>query len=228
MVPDFLNLYNVPFKALFYSVCVLMDVSTLETMFPEKQGVDYSALRMTPEGEYSITRRADGKKLLQKMISVVGPAKSKHITDLTGNVGGDTILFGLHFGFVDSIELDEENFEALKNNVKTFKLKNVNVYHGDSTRLFRWKTDVVYIDPPWGGPDYKEKKNLDLFLGDERLDIFLDTVLEQEWRPNYIFMKLPRNYNFERLAMLPNVQEVYKFPIRGFFLFGLIIKMDFQ
>jgi len=204
-----------------------MDVSTLETMFPEKQGTDYSALRMTPEGEYSITRRADGKKLLQKMVSVVGPTKNKHITDLTGNVGGDTILFGIHFGSVDSIELDNDNFEALKNNVKTFNLKNVNVYHGDSTRLFIWKTDVVYIDPPWGGPDYKEKKNLDLFLGKERLDLFLDTILEQDWRPNYVFMKLPRNYNFERLTFLPNVREVHKFPIRGFFLIGLTIKMDF-
>jgi len=193
----------------------------LKVMFPEKVGIDYSALKMTPEGEYSITRRADGKKLLQKMISVVGTTKRKHITDLTGNVGGDTIMFALHFGHVESIELDRENYEALKHNVETFKLKNVTLHHGDSTRIFNWKTDILYVDPPWGGPDYKEKENLDLFLGKERIDEYLTDILEEPWRPNFIFMKLPRNYNFERLEQLPNIKQAHKFAIRGFFLVGL-------
>jgi len=195
-------------------------------MFPEKTGVEYSSLKMTPEGEYSITRRADGVKLLNKMVSVIGSTKRKLITDLTGNVGGDTIMFGLHFGHVISIELDKENFAALKHNVETYKLKNVTLYQGDSTKLFRWKTDVLYLDPPWGGPDYKSNTNMDLYLGNERVDLFLSDILEQEWRPNYIFMKLPQNYNFKRLEYLPNVNEYYKFPIRGFFLIG--IKTDFS
>ena len=42
-------------------------------MFPEKKGVDYSKLILTPEGEYSITKRKDGQKIL------------KHILDITGN-----------------------------------------------------------------------------------------------------------------------------------------------
>ena len=84
----------------------------LDTMFPEKDGVDYSTLKMTPEGEYSITKRADGKKIIQKMISVMGSVKRKDITDLTGNVGGDTIMFGLNFGHVYSIEMNKDNFDA--------------------------------------------------------------------------------------------------------------------
>jgi len=193
----------------------------LETMFPEKKGIDYSALKMTPEGEYSITRRTDGVKLLTKMVSVIGSTKRKHITDLTGNVGGDTIMFVLHFGHVDSIELNKENYEALKHNVETFKLKNVTLHQGDSTKLFRWKTDVLYLDPPWGGPDYKTKENMDLYLGDQRVDLFLKDILDQQWRPNYIFLKLPRNYNFERLTELPNVQNLHKFAVRNFYLIGM-------
>jgi hypothetical protein len=195
----------------------------LERMFPEKHGVDYSTLKMTPEGEYSITKRNDGKKLLQKMVSVIGSTKRKHITDLTGNVGGDTILFGLNFGRTDSIEIDNDNFAALKHNVETFKLKNVKLHHGDSTKLFNWKTDVLYMDPPWGGPEYKEKENLDLFLGKQRIDSWLSTILEEDWRPNYVFIKLPSNYNFDRLKDLPNVFSMQKFAIRGFYLIGLVI-----
>ena len=191
--------------------------SKLEIMFPEKAGVDYSALKMTPEGEYSITKRADGKKLLQKMVSIIGSTKRKHITDLTGNVGGDTIMFGLNFGYVDSIELDSDNFAALKHNVKEFKLKNVKLHHGDSTKIFNWKTDVLYLDPPWGGPDYKDKENLDLFMGSERIDEYLADIIDEDWRPAYICLKLPRNYNFNRLKEL-DVKAYHKFAIRGFFL----------
>jgi hypothetical protein len=192
-------------------------------MFPEKHGVDYSILKMTPEGEYSITRRNDGKKILQRMTSILGTTKQKCITDLTGNVGGDTILFGLNFGRTDSIEIDNDNFAALKHNVETFRLKNVKLHHGDCTQLFDWKTDVLYMDPPWGGPEYKEKENLDLFLGKQRIDSWLSTILEEDWRPNFVFIKLPSNYNFDRLKDLPNVFSMQRFAIRGFYLIGLVI-----
>jgi hypothetical protein len=197
---------------------------SLDTMFPEKEGVDYDKLKLTPEGEYSITRRADGKRLLQKMASIIGPLNKKHITDITGNVGGDTILFGLNFKAVDSIEYNKENFDALENNVKVFGLDNVNLHFGDSTKLYKWYTDVLYVDPPWGGRDYKEKENLDLFLGDVRVDTYLKDILAEEWRPSYVFLKLPRNYNFKRLENLPNVKQAHKFAIRSFNGVALEIK----
>jgi hypothetical protein len=157
------------------------------------------------------------------MKTILGSTKRKTITDLTGNVGGDTILFGLNFLHVDSIELDKQNFEALKHNVETFQLKNVTLHQGDSTKLFNWKTDVLYLDPPWGGPSYKEQEKLDLYLGDVRVDMFLEKILQEEWRPRFIFMKLPRNYNFDRLEELPNIKKIIKFRIRGFYLVGIVI-----
>lgn len=187
-----------------------------EALFPKKAGIKYSNLKMTPEGEYSITKRKDGDVLLKHMKTVLKTTKDKHITDLTGNVGGDTILFGLHFKKVDSIEMNPENFEALKNNVEVFGLKNVTLHQGDSTKLYNWKTDVLYIDAPWGGTDYKEKAELDLYLGDKRVDEFVKEVLQRENRPSYIFMKVPRNYKFDRF------ENVEKFKIRGYYL--LLIK----
>lgn len=183
-------------------------------MFAEKDGVDYAKLIKTPEGEYSMTRRPDGKRILQKMELVLGTICDKYITDLTGNVGGDTILFALNFRQVRSVEIKEDNFLALKNNVEQYGLSNVILHHGDSTKLYNWYTDVLYIDPPWGGPEYKEKENLDLFLGDTRIDIFIKDILEKEWRPRHMFLKLPRNYNFARLEGL----NIKKFQIRGFYL----------
>lgn len=185
-------------------------------LFPYKKGVSYSKLTMTPEGEYSITRRSDGEILLKHMKSVLKTLDDKHITDLTGNVGGDTILFGLHFKKVDSIELNPENYAALKNNVEVFNLPNVTLHHGDSTKLFNWKTDILYVDAPWGGPDYKEKTKLDLYLGEKRVDEFIKEVLQRSNRPDYVFLKVPRNYNFDRF---PGAR---KFKIRGFYI--LLVK----
>lgn len=196
----------------------------LGRLFPEKHGVDYSALKITEEGLYSITKRADGQRILNAMTRVLGSTKKKTITDVTGNVGGDTILFGMHFKHVDAIELDPENYDALENNVRVYKLKNVDLHHGDSTKVFKWQTDVLYVDPPWGGPSYKEYAELDLYLGTHRVDVWLASVLKKKWRPSYVFLKLPRNYNFDRLVDLPHVKDMHHFQIRGYDLVGLEIE----
>jgi predicted RNA methylase len=189
-------------------------------MFPEKAGVDYTKLLVTPEGEYSITKRQDSKQIIRHMKDLAGSLKTKTIADLTGNVGGDTIMFGMNYLHVDSYELNHENFEALKNNVDTFKLKNVHLHEGDSTQIFEKKVDVLYIDPPWGGPDYKEKEKLDLYLGNMNISDYLKEILEEEWKPRFVFIKVPSNYNFEALNSLPHVEKILKYKIRGFYLLG--------
>jgi len=201
----------------------MLTTNKLELIFPEKRGVIYENLKLTPEGIYSVTRKCDSKKIIQKMISIMGHISNKHITDVTGNVGGDSIMFALNFGFVESIEIDYNTYNVLKNNVENYKLKNIRIHHGDSTQIFNWKTDVLYLDPPWGGKEYKEKGILDLYIGDQRIDLWIKHILEQEWRPNFIFMKLPTNYNFERLDNLTNVIKIEKFIIRKFILIALIL-----
>lgn len=196
----------------------------MEDMFPAREGVDASKLRITREGSYSITRRRDSARILEHMASVVGALDDKIITDTTGCVGGDTINFGLHFKTVHSIEANEENFEALRHNVEAFGLTNVHTYWGDSVRLFQWYSDVMYIDPPWGGPSYRTRRTLELFLSDVRLDKWVEQVLLRANHPKWIALKLPRNYNLGRLQFLPNTRAMHIFPIRTFVL--VVISAD--
>jgi len=195
----------------------------ISKLFPRKKGVDYSKLKITAEGEYSITKPWDSEHIIKVMQDSVGDLGNKTIADLTGNVGGDTIRFGMNFKHVDTYELDKENFDALQNNVGLYDLKNVSIHHGDSTKLFNRHVDVVYIDAPWGGPDYKliEMNKLDLYLGTKRLDLFLKKILKESWKPSYIFLKVPRNFTFFRLKTLPNIEKIYKNKIRSFYLIGL-------
>ena len=95
-----------------------------------------------------------------------------------------------------------------------FKLKNVELHHGDSLKAIPdIQTNVVYIDAPWGGPEYKEKKDLDLFLGRKRVDELVKVILEDS---DYLFLKVPANYNFSRLDDTGLRWEKYK--IRGFYV----------
>jgi len=71
----------------------------------------------------------------------------------------------------------------------------------------------VYIDAPWGGPDYKNKTALDLFLGTLRIDELVPRILE---RSSYVFLKVPGNYNFQRLKDID--VDTAKLKIRGFYI----------
>jgi len=197
----------------------------MDEIFPLREGMDYTKLKITKEGEYSVTRRRDAERILGVMKAVLKDIRNKSITDATGCVGGDTIHFGYTFQKVDSIELNPQNFESLRNNVSVYGLKNVTLHQGDATTLFNWKTDVLYVDPPWGGPAYRDSKNLDLFMSDKRVDSWLEEVLLRKNRPNYIILKLPQNFNFSRFNFLSNVDFIKPYRIRSYVLVIITVHM---
>lgn len=195
----------------------------MEDLFPQKQDLDYTQLQTTPEGSYSITRRRDAERILRVFRIVLKELHSKTITDATACIGGDTLNFASVFKSVWSIELNKDNFNALENNVHTYGFDNVHIMHGDSTKVFDWFTDVLYIDPPWGGPDYRDQKNLDLQLSGIRLDQWIESILLKKNRPSYIFIKLPSNYNFKRFNFISNVDDIKAYRIRSYVLIAITV-----
>jgi len=173
-------------------------VKAYKYIFPYKENINYDKLQLTDEGGYSITKKNDGDQIYSIMIKELGVLNDKTITDGTGNVGGDTILFGLHFKKVISFEINKENYNVLNNNINVYGLKNVKTYNKDTTKYYSKYTDVLYLDPPWGGINYKDNNNIDLYLGKYRIDEYIDYIIKKPWKPNYIFLKLPKNYNFNR------------------------------
>jgi predicted RNA methylase len=190
----------------------------MEDLFPHKEGLEYSNLKITEEGSYSITRRRDAERIMDILRIIFKEMKNMTITDATACIGGDTLNFALHFKHVHSIELNHSNFDALTNNVSVYDLNNVTLHHADSVALFNWNTHVLYVDPPWGGKDYKKNKNLDLFLSEKRLDCWLEEILLRKNRPEYIVLKLPSNYNFSRLNFLVNIDYIKPYRIRSYVL----------
>jgi len=196
----------------------------MEDLFPYKDGLQYNLLKITDEGSYSITRRRDASRVIMFLENTLGPLNTKTITDATACIGGDTINFALKFKSVKSVEIQNENFETLKHNIEQYNLTNVELFHGDCVKIITWKSDILYVDPPWGGPNYKIHENLDLFLGSKRVDVWIEELLHKEFCPNYIVLKVPQNFNFSRLFFFSKIHEAKHYKIRGYFI--IVMKIN--
>jgi len=185
-------------------------------IFPRVEGVDPNLTILTQEGGYSITKRRDALQIIRVMQNVLHEISTMTIVDATACNGGDTLNFAMNFKCVRSIEINSSNFSALEYNVKqVYKFKNVELIKGDCTKIQLGKTDVLYLDPPWGGPSYREQLLIDLKLSEISIDIWLSGLLKEDDAPKHIFIKLPFNYDFNKLKNISfvklDINKIHKF-----------------
>ncbi|KAJ0392893.1 hypothetical protein P43SY_000993 [Pythium insidiosum] len=57
--------------------------------------------------------------------------------------------------------------------------------------------DVVFIDPPWGGPEYKELDQVDLFLGEQPLFAVCEKL---RGHAQFVVLKVPMNFDDKKFA----------------------------
>lgn len=202
----------------------LRTILIMERFFPYLESTDYSKLLLNKEGRYSITRRTESAQIIECMRNLLKDCSDKTITDVTGCMGGDTINFSFYFKKVFSIEINPENFKLLQHNIGVFGCSNIESFCGDSTKIMNWKSDVVFVDPPWGGPSYRDTKTIELHIGNVKLDDWLEKLMISSYRPTYIFLKLPFNYQTTRFAFLPNFMEMNEVKIQNFYLVSIKVK----
>jgi len=174
--------------------------------------INYNKFQTTDEGLFSVTPPVEAN-LFSLIIKNMFP-KAKIIMDGTANCGGNTISFGLFFDKVISIEFEKENFDALKNNVSLYDLDNVEIRHGNTLNYYKKeKYDILFLDPPWGGPNYKKKSILDLKLGNKDIkDIIHDL---KNLKVMGLVFKLPNNFNITQNYLIGRYLSVIK--IRNYF-----------
>jgi hypothetical protein len=163
------------------------------------------------------------------------PERVKRVVDATAHVGVDTVHLATVFprAHLDAFELVPEHAVALQKNVKEFKIEDrVTCHYQDATTWMPSEPiDLVYVDPPWGGPDYKEKSKLDLYMQSEK-----DTFREADKNINYIVdqwmstgkighivLKVPFNFTKTYLMNRYKVEEVAIYDQTGQrFAYGLL------
>ena len=184
------------------NVIISLSEKDARYIFPEKEDVNYNKLVTTTIGQYSTSNKLGS----QQLVDIIKENMEKDpteiiITDGTANVGSDTINLAMNFKTVNSYEIDDVNYNALEKNVKEFKLNNINLYKGDITQMIDYGQDIIYIDAPWGGKEYKESNNISLYLSGIEISDFYSRFLD---RANLFIFKVPLNYkisNFENVGI---------------------------
>lgn len=156
------------------------------------------------EGSFSMTKPFESLQIVKSMYNFIKrydneSLHEKIITDATACIGGDLIRFSRYFKSVNGIEIFKENYEILVENAAFFECKNVHLYNTDYLNIYKQiEQDVIYIDPQWGGKDYKTKKSVTLKMGKMELwELILD--IKENKLAKYIFVKAPANVSLHSI-----------------------------
>ena len=161
-------------------------------IFPDMKDINKKNLKISNWTQFVTSNKYFADKL-KNIILKHTKTPNVTVTDMTANVGVEAIALAKVFKRVNAIELDDKTCDMLKHNVKVYGLKNVNVICGDSSKeINKLKQDVLYMDPLWG-PDYKTNDKMDLFLGDNIIDI----VNRHKHKVKFIVIRFPVNYNIQ-------------------------------
>jgi len=177
--------------------------------FPNILNVNMRKLKLTPQALYSVTYPYEAEKITNIIYNITGNGK---IIDACANVGGNTISFSQKFRKVISIELDKNNYEALKKNIKNYKLENVKVKNMDCLEYIKnHKFDIIFFDPPWGGNLIYTEKKVTIKLSNININDIIKNILKE--KPNVkIFMKVPINFYSDlkkEIFKIKNYQLLY-------------------
>lgn len=128
------------------------------------------------------------------------------ITDAMACVGGNTSSFGKYFTHVNAVEISQQRVNMLLNNMYILgTLNKTTIYCKDYSHIWQTlKQDVVFLDPPWGGPDYRRLQHLDLYVGKINIAELAFSLIS--WRHDIygvpirpiakmVTIKAPINYN---------------------------------
>jgi len=114
-------------------------------------------------------------------------------------MGGDLVKFSRRVKYVNGVEIDPENFKLLMENCKIFNCQNINLFCQDYLDIYdKLRQDIIYMDPPWNGPGYREKESIMLKLGNMEL-WELVRIIKEKKLTKYIFIKAPSNVCLDRL-----------------------------
>lgn len=184
-------------------------------LFPQLDGRDTGKLQIDDDSIHYISIREHANQIT----SIINEYLKKInleindiiITDATAGVGGNTISFGMNFEHVIAIELSEYRCNCLKNNLSMYDLENIKIINGDCINILNEiKNNIIFMDPPWGGRDYKNKKNLRLQLSNQPIEKVCNELFDKQ-RKNLklIVLKLPTNYDTKNLYNVINSNELY-------------------
>jgi 16S rRNA G966 N2-methylase RsmD len=145
------------------------------------------------EALYSTTDQLTADKITRDILRFV--PRSGIIVDGTACIGGNTYSFAQCVRKVIAYELDPTRALYLAHNMKCLGMTNVECVVGDvldKLPSLSLPIDCIFLDPPWGGPEYKNHERIQLMLSEHSLGAACKRLASQT---TYIALKVPTNFD---------------------------------
>ena len=166
----------------------------------EKSLLNNKILKITDKGLYSISKHQDAKwisDIIKKFLKNENiNIYNSSIIDATAGIGGNTISFSKYFSKVYSIEINNIHYNVLNNNIEALSINNVTTFLDSFLNLLDKisnKSNIFFLDPPWGGKNYKNFKYFNLKIGKLSIYTILNMLFDKKYK--YVILKAPYNLN---------------------------------
>nr|XP_008980898.3 trimethylguanosine synthase isoform X2 [Callithrix jacchus] len=156
-------------------------------------------IKLDREGWFSVTP----EKIAEHIAGRVSHSfKCDVVVDAFCGVGGNTIQFALTGMRVIAVDIDPVKIALARNNAEVYGIADkIEFICGDFLLLAPClKADVVFLSPPWGGPDYATAETFDIrtMMSPDGFEIFR---LSKKITNNIVYF-LPRNADIDQVASL--------------------------
>jgi 16S rRNA G966 N2-methylase RsmD len=212
---------------------VLLESKDIITLFGKHPDDVLKKLRFTDVSLYSVTPYDQSIYTAGLLLHYYTKDELKNmlLTDASACIGGNTWSFAKLVKHVTAIEINQLHAEILKNNLTTLHASNVNVIQADFTDVLlnnadvlitnvnndadnhteEVKQDILFLDPPWGGIDYKSKKTLELSTVVEGASYTQAELIEKYLhdKASLIMLKIPKNYDLDSFEKTPFTYKKY-------------------
>uniref|UniRef100_A0A673A0B7 Trimethylguanosine synthase n=2 Tax=Sphaeramia orbicularis TaxID=375764 RepID=A0A673A0B7_9TELE len=157
-------------------------------------------IKLDREGWFSVTPERIAEHIALKVVHSF--SNSQLVIDAFCGVGGNAIQFALTGKRVLAIDIDPVRLNLAHHNATVYGVADqIEFLQGDFLQLApRLRGDVVFLSPPWGGPDYLTAEVFDIKTMMEP-DGFKIFHLAKQISGNIVYF-LPRNADMDQIASL--------------------------
>jgi 16S rRNA G966 N2-methylase RsmD len=208
-LPEYILKNRIPFIPEIEPELLKYDDKLWKKIFPYKKDIKFNNYQLSNIGRYSMIYPVDAKNI-SKIIREFIPNNKASITDATANMGGVSLAFTEHFDSVNAVEIIPFHCKILENNTKVYNVKDkIKIFCDDYIDIAdKLEQDVVFFDPPFGGPDYKNEVLMDLYLDNISIADIAKILLE---RKLIVAIRIPFNYDIKKLSCLTSKSYIYTF-----------------
>ena len=154
-----------------------------------------NGIKMDKEGWFSVTPERIAKHIAER-------CRCDLIIDAFCGVGGNAIQFAFTCERVIAIDIDPVKITLARHNATVYGVEDrIEFIVGDYMKLIpHLRADVVFLSPPWGGPDYVSAEVFDIktMIPLDGVQVFEETKSITE---NIAYF-MPRNADVEQLSLL--------------------------